>query len=51
MPLLFATLKKCQANFELFALGTENVAAKKMFSYNSKKIQAVIDKVGYILKE
>ncbi|RID85109.1 DUF421 domain-containing protein [Peribacillus asahii] len=51
MPLLYATLKKCQADLELFALGTENTEAKKMYSANSKKIQDVVDKVGYILKE
>jgi len=51
MPLLYATLKKCQADLELFALGTKNAEAKKMYSTNSKKIQEVVDKVGYILKE
>ncbi|MFJ8247748.1 DUF421 domain-containing protein [Peribacillus asahii] len=51
MPLLYATLKKCQADLELFALGTKNADAKKMYTTNSKKIQEVVDKVGYILKE
>ena len=38
-PLLYATLKKCQADLELFALGTENPKAKKMYTENSKKLQ------------
>ena len=50
-PLLFATLKKCQADLELFALGTENSEAKKMYTENSKKLQEAIDKVTYLLKE
>lgn len=50
-PLLYATLKKCQADLELFALGTENSEAKKMYTENSKKLQEAIDKVAYLLKE
>lgn len=50
-PLLFATMKKCQADIELFALGTENKKAKKMYSLNSEKLQEAIDKVTYLLKE
>lgn len=50
-PLLFATMKKCQANLELFALGTDNPQAKKMYTDNSKKLQEAIDKVAYLLKE
>lgn len=50
-PLLFATMKKCQADLELFALGTDNPQAKKMYTDNSKKLQEAIDKVAYILKE
>lgn len=50
MPLLFATLKKCQADLELFALGTERKEAKDMYSKNSEKLQEVIDKVTHILK-
>ncbi|OKL36710.1 DUF421 domain-containing protein [Domibacillus mangrovi] len=50
MPLLLATMKKCQADLELFALGTERKEAKSMYSKNSEKLQKVIDKVEHILK-
>jgi uncharacterized membrane protein YcaP (DUF421 family) len=49
-PLMLATLKKCQADLELFALGTESKEAKEMFSKNSEKLQRAIDKVAYILR-
>ncbi|WHY98034.1 DUF421 domain-containing protein [Peribacillus simplex] len=49
-PLLLATLKKCQADLELFALGTESKEAKEMFSKNSEKLQRAIDKVTHILR-
>ncbi|WP_191561639.1 DUF421 domain-containing protein [Metabacillus idriensis] len=49
-PLIFAAMKKCQADLELFALGTESKEAKHMYSKNSKKLQEAIDKVTYILK-
>ena len=50
-PLLYATLKKCQADLELFALGTDNPTAKQMYTDNSKKLQSAIDKLAYALKE
>lgn len=50
-PLLYATLKKCQADLELFALGTDHPQAKKMYTDNSIKLQEVIDKLSYVLKE
>ncbi|WP_311201994.1 DUF1657 domain-containing protein [Aquibacillus koreensis] len=34
-PLLFATLKKCQADLELFALSTENELAKQKYTKNN----------------
>ncbi|PJN87793.1 DUF421 domain-containing protein [Bacillus sp. mrc49] len=49
-PLLLATLKKCQADLELFALGTDSKEAKEMYSKNSVKLQKAIDDVAYILK-
>jgi hypothetical protein len=49
-PLMLATLKKCQADLELFALGTESKEAKEMFSKNSEKLQRAIDEVAYILR-
>lgn len=44
-PLLLATLKKCQADLELFALETENITSKEMYEKNSKKIQQVINMI------
>ncbi|MFJ7310645.1 DUF421 domain-containing protein [Peribacillus frigoritolerans] len=49
-PLMLATLKKCQADLELFALGTESKEAKEMFGKNSEKLQKAIDDVAYILR-
>ena len=49
-PSIFATMKKCQADLELFALGTESKEAKQMFSKNSEKLQKAINKVAPILK-
>jgi uncharacterized membrane protein YcaP (DUF421 family) len=49
-PLILSTLKKCQADLELFALGTESKVAKQMYSTNSEKLQEAIDKVMPILK-
>ncbi|MCM3439563.1 DUF421 domain-containing protein (plasmid) [Metabacillus halosaccharovorans] len=49
-PLILSTMKKCQADLELFALGTETKEAKKMYSKNSEKLQEAIDKVTPILR-
>lgn len=49
-PLMLATLKKCQADLELFALGTESKEAKEMYSKNSEKLQKAIDDVAHILR-
>ncbi|AVQ98866.1 hypothetical protein OBCHQ24_07570 [Oceanobacillus iheyensis] len=49
-PLLLATMKKCQADLELFSLATKNEEAKKMYEKNSKKLQAAIDLVQFHLK-
>ena len=49
-PLMLATLKKCQADLELFALGTDSKEAKEMFSKNSGKLQKAIDNVIHILR-
>lgn len=48
-PLILSSMKKCQADLELFALGTESKEAKEMFSKNSKKLQEAIDKISPIL--
>ncbi|OZU90509.1 hypothetical protein CIL03_05005 [Virgibacillus indicus] len=50
-PLLLATMKKCQADLELFALATENEEVKRMYEENSKKMQQAVDKVMPYLKE
>lgn len=49
-PLLLASLKKCQADLELFALATENPKAKQMYQKNSKKAQDAIDLISPYLK-
>ncbi|MFB5089335.1 DUF421 domain-containing protein [Psychrobacillus sp. PGGUH221] len=49
-PLILATMKKCQADLELFALATENKDAKELYVKNSEKLQKAIDKVTHILK-
>lgn len=42
-PLLLATLKKCQADLELFALETKNNQSKEMYERNSQKLQQAIN--------
>jgi len=49
-PLILATMKKCQADLESFALGTENKEAKELYRKNSEKLQKAIDKVSPLLK-
>lgn len=49
-PLMLATLKKCQADLEVFALSTDSKEAKAMYSKNSKKLQQAIDEVAFILR-
>ncbi len=49
-PLLLATIKKCQADLELFALQTNSKPAKEMYGKNSKKLQDALDKLTPFLK-
>ncbi|MFB5089270.1 DUF421 domain-containing protein [Psychrobacillus sp. PGGUH221] len=49
-PLILSTMKKCQADLELFSLSTENKDAKKLYVKNSELLQNAIDKVTHILK-
>ena len=49
-PMLLSTMKKCQADLELFALATEDKMAKQLYTKNSEKLQNAIDKVSHILK-
>ncbi|PAV28808.1 hypothetical protein CIL05_14365 [Virgibacillus profundi] len=46
VPLLLATMKKCQADLELFALATENSESKQVYEMNSKKLQKAIEMVS-----
>ncbi|MGY0692166.1 DUF421 domain-containing protein [Virgibacillus sp. FSP13] len=50
-PLLLATLKKCQADLELFALATENEEAKQLYQENSRKLQHAIALITPHLRE
>src|SRR5690625_2948153 len=36
-PLLLATLKKCQADLEIFSLATKNEQSKQLYATNSQK--------------
>ncbi|ASB88910.1 DUF421 domain-containing protein [Bacillus sonorensis] len=44
-PLLLATIKKCQADLELFALATDSKSAKAMYAKNAKKLKDMIQKL------
>lgn len=44
-PLLLATLKKTQADLELFSLGTDCEKSKEMYKTNAVKVQEAIDKL------
>lgn len=44
-PLLLATIKKCQADLELFSLQTNSKPAKEMYQKNSEKLQEALNKV------
>lgn len=48
--LAFATLKKCQADCELYALGTKQPDAKKMYVRSSKILSDVIKELEPLLK-
>ncbi|KFN03835.1 DUF421 domain-containing protein [Bacillus clarus] len=50
-PLLLASLKKCNADLELFSLETKSKAASEMYSKNAKQIENILNKVSYLLKE
>ncbi|PWA13253.1 hypothetical protein DCC39_02060 [Pueribacillus theae] len=50
IPLLLATIKKCQADLELFALATDSKTAKQMYSGNAKKIEKLLEKVTPLLQ-
>lgn len=48
--LLYSTLKKCQADCELYALGTNQTEAKKMYGESSKILSEVIQELEPLLK-
>ncbi len=48
--LVFATLKKCQADCELYALGTQQPEAKKMYERCSGVLSEIIGEIGPLLK-
>lgn len=50
-PLLLATLKKCQADLELFSLETESRNAADMYRADSERIENIINKIAFLLKE
>lgn len=45
-PLLLATLKKTQADLEIFSLGTEDEKAKTMYKTNAALMQETIEKLS-----
>ncbi|QDS33142.1 DUF421 domain-containing protein [Brevibacillus brevis] len=45
MKLAFATLKKCQADLELYALNTKNEQMKRTYQTDSEQLQQIIDEV------
>ncbi|MED1914219.1 DUF421 domain-containing protein [Bacillus thuringiensis] len=45
MKLAFATLKKCQADLELYALSTKNEQMKRTYQTDSEQLQEIIDQV------
>jgi uncharacterized membrane protein YcaP (DUF421 family) len=49
-PLMLATLKKCEADLEGFALATESVEAKQMYKRNANKVDQAIKRVEKYLK-
>ncbi|WP_459501809.1 DUF421 domain-containing protein [Bacillus sp. C1] len=50
-PLLLASLKKCQADLELFSLETKSKSASQMYNENAKQIEKILNKATYLLKE
>ncbi|HHZ5404463.1 DUF421 domain-containing protein [Bacillus anthracis] len=50
-PLLLASLKKCHADLELFSLETRSKKASEMYSKNAQQIEAILNKITYLLNE
>ncbi|MGG1516220.1 DUF421 domain-containing protein [Paenibacillus oryzisoli] len=49
-PMLLATLKKCEADLELFAMTTKDTEAKLMYEASSARLTEVIQSVKVLLK-
>ena len=49
-PLLLATLKKCEADLELFSLTTRHQEAKQIYEACAEQLKQTINEVGPILK-
>lgn len=49
-PLVASTLKKIQADFENFAIETENPLAKNMYSQQAENLQTIIENIKPYLK-
>lgn len=49
-PLLYATLKKCEADLTLFGLSTQNEPARAMYQQCAEQMQEVLDQVMPLLK-
>ncbi|MCY9372975.1 DUF421 domain-containing protein [Bacillus haynesii] len=50
-PLLLATIKKCQADLELFALATDSKTAKAMYAKNANKLKDMLQKLDPVLHD
>ncbi|MGM2860957.1 DUF421 domain-containing protein [Bacillus cereus group sp. Bce021] len=50
-PLLLASLKKCHADLELFSLETKSKKASEMYSKNAQQIEAILNRITYLLKK
>lgn len=48
-PLLMASMKKCQADLELYALATESESARAMYEKNGKKMEQAISTLAPFL--
>lgn len=47
---LYALLKKCAADLELFSLSSQNPQAKQIYSQGAQHMQTVLDGVSHLLK-
>lgn len=50
-PMLLSTLKKCQADFEAYALQTDVEVAKQMYRTHAKSLEEIIRKSEYLLDQ